>query len=109
MLEVRFRTYASNDLMNMRRRIGARIDQRIEPLDSELRASKAQKTCLSRSKEPEGSYESVDLHSRLCERCIRGPTPATCTAIISNSLCDIPTTAASRILAHPHSFSKMQA
>jgi hypothetical protein len=101
-------TYSSNDLMNVRRWVSARIDQRIEPLDSKLRASKAQKTCLSRNKEPEGSDESVDLHLRLCERCIRGPTPATCTAIISNSLCAMPPTAASRFLAHPHPSSKIE-
>jgi hypothetical protein len=34
-------TYASNDLVNMRRRICAGVDQWIQALDSELRASKA--------------------------------------------------------------------
>jgi hypothetical protein len=48
--------------MDVRRRVGARIDQRIKPLDGELCASETQETCVGCSKKPRGGDESLVLH-----------------------------------------------
>jgi hypothetical protein len=58
-------TYASYDLVDVRRWIRAWIHQRIQTLDSELRASKAQQTCIRGREEPEGDSEVVQLHPDL--------------------------------------------
>jgi hypothetical protein len=52
-------TYPSYDLMQMGRWIGTRIYKRVEALDSELRASKAQESCIRWNKKPKGCDEIV--------------------------------------------------
>jgi hypothetical protein len=55
-------TYPTDDLMDMRRRIRAWIDQGIETLDGELCASEAQETSTSWCEKPGGSDDVVPLH-----------------------------------------------
>jgi len=52
-------SYASDDLMKMRRGIRAWVDQRVKSLDCQLRAAKAQKACFRSRDEPEGTNEDV--------------------------------------------------
>lgn len=82
-------TYASNDLVNMRRWVRAWINQGIQALNRELRTSKAQETCMSRRKEPKGEREVIQFHLRVAKRYYHSTISQNCdeaVAMIHNDL-----------------------
>lgn len=58
-------TYPPNDLVQMRRRVHARVHQRIDALHHQLRAAKAQQGVGGRGERQGG--EGVDMHGEAVE------------------------------------------